>query len=137
MANKFNPQPKKGMPQKKPKVQLKRTPISKKPTAKQSDSIKASKEYYRIAIAANMAQNKGKCICEECGCVIANPTGSNVSHIVSKGANRELYLDPLNHFILCDIDEGHWTMHDKTKMNIYPESEERRIELNHKYYTNG
>jgi hypothetical protein len=125
----FTPRPKQGMPLKKVKQGLNRTP-----TVKQYESIKASKEYYRLAIASNIAQNKGKCICEECGNQIKEPSGSNVSHIVSKGANRELYLDPLNHFILCDIHEGHWTMHDKTTMNIYHESEERRINLNHKYY---
>lgn len=134
MANKFNPRPKSGLPPKKTKTDLKRTALSKKPTKKQSESIKASKEYYRLAIDSNVSHNKGKCVCEECGCVIKEPTGSNVSHIVSKGANRELYLDPMNHFILCNIHEGQWTMHDKTVMNIYPESEERRIKLNHKYY---
>jgi hypothetical protein len=134
MANKFNPQPKKGIPEKKKPGPLKRTPIKTKVTAKQRAKIKLNKEYYVKSIANNIKLNNGVCVCENCPTIIKNPTGSNVSHIISAGANAALYLDKLNHFILCEICEGIWTMHDKTTMNIYPESEERRIKLNHKYY---
>lgn len=130
----FTPRPKKGLPQKKPKTPLKRTAIKVKVTSKQRAKIKLNKEYYVKAIAANIRLNNGLCVCENCPTVIHNPTGSNVSHIISAGANTALYLDKLNHFILCAICEGIWTMHDKTTMNIYPESEERRIKLNRKYY---
>jgi hypothetical protein len=131
---KFNPQPKKGMPTKKTKTPLKRTPIKTKVSAKQRAKIKLNKEYYLKAIERNKKQNKGLCVCENCAKTIKTPTGSNVSHIISAGANAALYLDMLNHFILCDVCEGVWTMHDKTLMAIYNESEERRIKLNHKYY---
>lgn len=122
-------------PRPKPEKQVKpKKGLNRIPTARQKQSIADSKKYYKIAIASNIAQNRGKCTCENCGKHIKEPTGSNVSHIVSKGSNRELYLDPDNHFILCDICEGHWTMHDKTQMAIYNESEERRIALTFKYY---
>lgn len=124
------PYPKKGMHPKKVKVG-----ISRLPTKKQQDSIKTSKQYYRSAIESNVAQNKGKCVCENCDVIIAAPTGSNVSHIISKGANRALYFDPINHFILCMTCEACWTSFDKSQMAIYAESEERRIEINKRYYT--
>jgi hypothetical protein len=134
MANKFNPRPKSGMPEKKKPGPLKRTAIKTKVTAKQRAKIKLNKEYYAKSIANNIKLNNGVCVCENCPTIIKTPTGSNVSHIISAGANAALYLDKLNHFILCEICEAIWTMHDKTTMNIYPESEERRIKLNHKYY---
>ena len=130
----FNPRPKQGRPEKKPKTALKRTPIKKKVSSKQRAKIKLNQEYYANAIAANRKKNFGTCVCENCSRTISNPTGSNVSHIVSAGANTALYLDMENHFILCEVCEAIWTNFDKTTMNIYKESEERRIKLNFKYY---
>lgn len=137
----FKPYPKKGMPLKKPKVGLKRTPLKKlknykikKISKKKSAEIVKSKAYYELAINQNKKQNRGKCICENCGDEIKNPTGRNVSHIISGGANSALYLDMLNHFILCFFCENTWTNEDKTTMGIYEESEIRKEKLNHKYY---
>jgi 5-methylcytosine-specific restriction endonuclease McrA len=130
----FTPRPKNGIPEKKPKAELKRTPIKKKVSPKQRARIKLNQEYYANAIAANKKKNYGLCVCENCSKTIPNPKGSNVSHIVSAGANTALYLDIENHFILCGVCEAVWSCFDKTTMNIYKESEERRIRLNHKYY---
>jgi hypothetical protein len=130
----YTPRPKEGMPAKKKVSPLKRAPIKVKISAKQRAKIKLNKEYYAKAIESNKKLNNGVCVCENCPKVISNPTGSNVSHIISAGANAALYLDKLNHFILCAACEGVWTMQDKTTMNIYPKSEERRIKLNNKYY---
>lgn len=137
----FNPQPKKGMPPKKIPVPLKRTPIKKKAckiaplTKKQQRKIQRNKNYYRWAIAANIAKNNGKCICEECGTEIPYPTGANVSHIVAGGANNMLYDDPINHEILCKPCEDIWTNGERSKMRIFPETEAIREELNLKHYT--
>lgn len=95
-------------------------------------SIKASENYYRIAIAAHIAQNKGKCPCEECGINIENPTGMNVSHILpGSGRTKSLYLHPDNHKILCKVGDnkdnwGHschnvWEVGARDAMKIYEE----------------
>ena len=130
----FNPRPKSGMPSKKQPKPLKRMPIKTKVSSKQRAKIKLNKDYYAKAIESNKKLNNGVCVCENCPKVISNPSGSNVSHIISAGANAALYLDKLNHFILCAACEKIWTMGSKTTMNIYTESEERRIKLNNKYY---
>lgn len=133
----YTPRPKpERTPKKQPKP-LKRMPIKTKVSSKQRAKIKLNKEYYAKSIANNIKLNNGVCVCENCPKEITNPTGSNVSHIISAGSNSALYLDKLNHFILCAACEGVWSMHDKTTMNIYPESEERRIKLNNKYYNQG
>ena len=147
MTKKFNPQPKKGMPEKKPPKPLKRTPIEKKPykinkvSKKQQKQIVQNKEYYQDAIQRNIKRfNRGECICENCGTEIPNPTGRNVSHVIGAGANIFLYHDPINNFILCFICEGIWTDNrggSKGDMAIFPESERRKEELTLKYYTNG
>lgn len=105
-------------------------------TPKQKVRIVSSKKYYAEQIAANMLKNRGACICEECGATIMNPTGRNVSHIISGGANRELYLDHTNSFILCHVCEHQWTFIDPSTMKIWPESQRRKEILNLKYYTN-
>lgn len=124
------PYPKTGLRPKKSYQGLKRAPGKK-----QAQSIKHSKSYYALAIDSNRSANRGQCVCENCGKEIKNPEGKNVSHIVSKGANKELYLDPRNYFILCFDCENIWTTRQKTKMAIYAESEERRMLLNLEYYS--
>jgi len=109
-------------------------------TAKVSDkgkeSIKASKIYYQVQIDTNKVKNKGKCICEECNKEIKEPKGRNVSHIISAGANKALYLEPLNSFILCVSCHNRWEFEDRQAMNIYPEAMERKEKLTLKYYEN-
>ena len=97
-------------------------------------NIVANKEYYARQIAANIIKNGGVCRCDNCFVRIAHPTGRNVSHIVSAGANIALYHEDINNYILCALCEDIWTSGDKTVMRIYEESEQRRMELNLKYY---
>lgn len=124
-------------PEPKPKKKyagLKRTPIKKKISKKQQIAIKTSKEYYENAILNNQKKNKGLCYCENCGDLIKFPTGSNVSHIISKGTNISLYFDMENHFILCSTCEYEWTNGSRRKMKIYPLSEQIKTKLTHQYY---
>lgn len=97
-------------------------------------SVKANKIYYQVQIDTHKAKNKGKCICEECGKEIKEPKGNNVSHIISAGANKALYLEPLNSFILCVQHHLQWEGGDRKSMNIYEEAMERKLELTRKYY---
>lgn len=120
----FRSYPKQGLPIRLPKPLKKSSGIT-------TDDVK----YYKLAVAKNINENKGKCICKECGAQIINPTGRNVSHIVARGANPKLYHDITNHFILCFECEFTWTNGDRTTMKIYPESEKTREKLNYKYYT--
>lgn len=94
-----------------------------------------NKAYYAKKIAHNIIINNGICVCENCDRTIKHPTGRNVSHIISAGANITLYLDDKNSYILCSICEDVWTSGDKTTMRIYEDSERRRMALNLKYYT--
>jgi len=106
------------------------------------EEIKLNQQYYLRAITDNILRNSGKCKCDECNEPIPHPTGRNVCHIVGSGANKKLYTDPRNNFILgkglfkgecrCGIqfdDKG-----EKSTMKIYQKYLEVRTELNHKYY---
>ena len=103
---------------------------------KGKESIKVNKIYYQVQIDTNKAKNKGKCICEECNKEIKEPKGMNVSHIISAGANKALYLEPLNSFILCVPCHNRWEFGDRQAMNIYEEAMERKEILTRKYYEN-
>ena len=111
-----------------------KTPI-RKVTPKKAGEIKAAKIYYMVAIQSNIAKNTGKCICEECGKEILSPSGANVSHIISGGSNKALYLEPLNHFILCKTCENQWTNINPSTMKVWGIAQERKIILNNKYYS--
>ena len=105
-----------------------------KTSDKTKESVKASKIYYQVQIDTNKVKNKGKCICEECNKEIKEPVGMNVSHIISAGANKALYLEPLNSFILCVPCHNRWEFEDRQAMSIYPEAMERKEKLTLKYY---
>lgn len=111
------------------------TPI-KRDTNKLSKEIKVNKEYYNAAIQKNVELN-GYCKCENCGDTIINPTGRNVSHIIAKGTNKSLYLNPLNNFVLCLLCEDTWTNGDRTKMRVFPESQTRKFNLLNEFYLKG
>lgn len=96
---------------------------------KKKEKMKLSEDYYRIAIAKHIANNKGKCPCEECGVNIEQPEGMNVSHILPGSTYEELYLHELNHNILCKVGDdendwnkschNQWEFGDKEKMKIF------------------
>lgn len=121
---------------------LKRVAIKAKPfkqsdksKKKQMEAIKDANVYYKKAIAQNIINNKGKCLCDECGSEILNPTGSNVSHLISKGANAALYFHTLNHFIFCfDCEQLFSNMGKREMMNIYAQFEVTHELLNNQYY---
>lgn len=123
----FNPYPKKFRPVKE-KKRLRQ--ISEKRAAK----IKEEKEYYSVVIADKRDKKSGKWFCEECENEIKMPTGRNVSHIISKGANPNLYLDERNNCLLCA--ECHWGYEfgDRTTMKIYERTEKIRETLTKEYY---
>lgn len=101
-----------------------------------SDIIAINNQYYISALLDNWVKNNGVCRCDECRSFIDDPTGRNVSHIISAGANRSLYLDPENNRVLCLDCEDKWTTGDRSTMKIYPNTEEIRIRLTNKYYQN-
>lgn len=127
----FRPCPKPPPREKKPKK-----PIPKR-SKKKLDEIRLSKEYYQKAIEANIQQHTNKkdvkqnqiCKCDECFEKITSPSGANVCHIIGMGANKKLYFEPINHFILClkcaDIEQNG----PRKSMKIYPEWEKRRLQL--------
>jgi hypothetical protein len=115
----------------------KRKPPKPKKT-KPPKNMAENKKYYAQRIVANMIKNKGKCICENCDDEIKKPIGRNVSHVIGAGANITLYHEAENSFVLCLRCERIWTdgtEGGKTKMRIYEDSEERRMRLTLKYYT--
>lgn len=111
--------------------------VIKKIIPKQKVKIEENNQYYKRCIAENIIKNKDCARCDNCGEKIRKPTGRNVGHIISSGANSRLYHEPLNHFMLgkgelfgecgClhEFDEGT----DRQSMNIYEESERRRTYL--------
>ena len=114
-----------------------------KSIAKRTESIKESSNYYKKAIAQNIINNKGKCLCDECKQPIKAPTGRNCCHIIGRGANEKLYHHPLNNFILgkgemfgeCSCGAKFDDMGLKSEMNIFKEYEHRRELLNNEFYT--
>lgn len=100
-----------------------------KVSPKQAKFIGDSKNYYRQQIAKHIVRNMGKCPCEECGVEIINPTGMNVSHILSSATHKELYHHPDNSNILCKVGDNpkdwgaschnKWEGRDKTKMKVW------------------
>lgn len=120
------------------KLSPKRESESKKDSIKRrTESIKSSGNYYKKAIAQNIIDNKGKCLCDNCKHEIVTPSGSNVSHIVSKGNNATLYHHELNNFILCfDCEQKFSNEGKRIEMNIFQEIEYRKELLNNQYYTN-
>jgi len=114
-------------------------------TEKKKMEIKASNKYYADTIAKNMKRNNGTCLCDNCNEKINDPLnakGSIVCHILSSGANKALYLNPLNSWILgrgelfreCNCK---WQFDESRKredMNIYRETQARIIALNAHYY---
>lgn len=109
----------------------------------QLEFIKNSQQYYLQAILDNQKANDGKCRCDECGNLIAHPTGRNVCHIVGSGANKKLYFDLRNRFILgkgalfneCNCGATFDDKGLKSTMNIFPKYEDIRIRLNNEHYT--
>jgi len=123
-------------PETRPRKQPQRiAPISEKGKG----AMKENQAYYARVIAAKAVVNKETGFiewhCENCGDEIVRPTGRNVSHILGKGSNPALYLDPDNNFLLCRDCEHQWTDGDKTKMRIYPRSQEISSQLTNKHYT--
>ena len=113
-------------------------------TETKKSEIKESVNYYRQAIALNIIKNKSVCRCDECGSPIKHPTGRNVCHIIGSGANKELYLDKRNNFILgkgemfgeCNCGWSFDESGEKSEMEIYPKYLEIRETLNREYYGN-
>lgn len=121
-----------------------------KPTMRKRISIReayekkrsADRQYYIEAINLNKKKNNGICMCDECGNRIHQPTGSNVAHIISKGANNTLYHDIRNHVILgkgamfgeCDCLWKFDNSGNRLQMRIYDHTESIRELLNYEYY---
>lgn len=117
----------------------------KKPVTESYEDIEwrnKRNKYYLEAITDNIQRN-GICRCDECNNPIRNARGSNVCHIVGAGANKLLYLDKRNNFILgkgqlfgqCDCGVKFDDRGMKETMNIYPRYLEIREILNNEYYT--
>lgn len=60
--------------------------------------------------------------CEELGTPLKNYSASFISHIISKGSDRRLAIDPRNVNILSFNQHNKWEYGEKTKMKIYPKN---------------
>lgn len=123
-------------PLKRVAINVKQFKQSDKSKKKRMEAIKESGIFYRRAIEENMIKYGGKCRCEECHEVISRPTGSNVSHLISKGANAALYFHSLNYFIFCFRCEQLFSNEGKrSTMNVYPVFLNRHELLNKEHYS--
>jgi len=100
-----------------------------KVSPRQREKIRENKQFY-----ADFIENHPTKCCDECGDIIRNPTGSNVSHIVAGGTNPAVYSDPQNAFLLCQTCEGIWTTKDRTKMKLWPLAQSIRTEVLNRHY---
>ncbi len=85
-------------PKPEPRVKKEPTPIRKLSDEKRAE-IKRSKMYYLEALVSNIKKN-GKACCDECGMKIIRPNGSNVCHVIGKGADLRMYYEKTNNVIL-------------------------------------
>lgn len=106
-----------------------------KPSPKRIEQLKLNKKYYALIISRFPDRR-----CQECDDEVKRPTGYNVSHIVSAGANIALYLDERNSFFLCRLHHNQWESglsreEQRSSMKIYEEAMRRREVLTNEYYT--
>lgn len=99
---------------KKPVTQLKRSPISKKP----SQSLSAMREMDWVVGLEIWAERPHYCI--ECGKFLPEdesgvPYKVYFSHVLSKGAHPELRFDPNNIVLHCQEDHRLWETSGKMK----------------------
>ena len=69
-------------------------------------------------------------VCENCGKPIRNPSATNVSHILTRGAHPEMAFDPRNINILCWECHNAWE-HKTTRWKLrmwFVEKNDRTIE---------
>ena len=75
-------------------------------------------------------------VCENCGKPIRNPSATNVSHILTRGAHQECSHDPRNTSILCwrchSLYE-HSTTRDQLRMWYVEKTERIKQELKQEY----
>ena len=88
------------------------------------NTVEDNSKFYRYCI------NHFAMVCENCGKPIPNPTATNVSHILTRGAYPEMAHDPRNINILCYECHNLWE-HKTTRSRLrlwFVEKNERTIE---------
>ena len=58
--------------------------------------------------------------CQETGKPLNNYSSVYVSHIISRGSDRRMAIDPRNVNILCYEQHQNWEFSNRKRMNIYP-----------------
>lgn len=101
----------------------------KKPVKKKNKNAKTNQDFYEMALL----ESKDKA-CENCDCEIPFPTATNVSHIITKGANTFIRSHPLNYFYLCHRCHDVYEFGDRKAMRIYEEAIKRRQLMTKEYY---
>lgn len=75
---------------------------------------KSNNKFYRY-----VWNNKPNYCCEECLTPLGSYSSKYISHIISRGANAFMRLDPRNTNILCPLHHVQWENGDRKSMRIY------------------
>lgn len=122
----FNPQPKKGMPQKKAKKPLKRASIKKR--VKKTGEVDVFFE-----MISEHGDNPFYCRC--CNKRIHNISPINFSHVVPKSLSNELRLDKRNIWIVCEECHYSWEFGSRNQPKFDKKRElfeQLKIEINNR-----
>lgn len=101
----------------------------KKPVKPKNKNAGTNQKFYEVALL----ESKDK-TCENCDCEIPFPSATNISHIISKGANSFVRSHPLNYFYLCHMCHNAYEFGDRAAMRIYEEAIKRKQIITKEYY---
>lgn len=92
-------------------------------------NARTNSDFYQSVIL----ENKGR-PCEECGCEIPFPSATNVSHIITRGANDALRSDRRNHRWYCHRCHHRYEYGDRLGMRTNEQNQNIKIILLNEYY---
>lgn len=75
-------------------------------------------------------------VCHETGRPLYNYSASFISHIISRGSNRAMSIDPRNANVLFTTSHNKWEYGNRKDMNIYPMNQLIIKELKQDYNIN-
>lgn len=101
----------------------------KKKVKNGNKNARANSDFYQSVIL----ENKGK-PCQECGAPIPYPSASNVSHIITRGANTALRYDHRNYNWYCSDCHNRYEFGDRLGMETNRRNQDIKIELLNEYY---
>ncbi len=90
---------------------------------------KTNSDFYQSVILENQGRP-----CQECGAPILYPSATNVSHIITRGANTSLRVDHRNYNWFCADCHHRYEFGDRLGMETNRKTQDIKIILLNEYY---